>query len=130
MPDTNEVALLVLTTAKSARGLTVFVSVAVLSTGVGSVTPVGGSIVATFATLPPAAVTEAFTVNVTLPPLGSVGMIIPAPCMAATVELAGQTAPPVAVPQVTLETLKPLTAGSVKIAPLAELGPALDTTIV
>ena len=132
VPATTEVPLFVLTTARSARGLTVFVSVALLSAGVGSLTPTGGAILATLATFPAAAVTEALTVNVTLPPEGKVGITIPAPCMSATVVLAavGQTALPVALPQVTAVAFNPLRAGSVKIALFAALGPALLTTMV
>jgi hypothetical protein len=45
-------------------------------------------------------------------------------------EPAGQTAPPVAVPQVTLTLVKVLGTASTKIVPLATLGPSFDTTMV
>ena len=76
--------------------------------------------------------TVAFTVKVTLPPDGSVGTTMPAPCISATVVLdgVGHAAPPVALPQLTAVTFRFAIAGSVKIAPLAAEGPPLLTTIV
>ena len=100
--------------------------------GVGSVTPTGGAIAAVLATLPEVAVTLALTVKIRLPPAGKVGITMPAPSSKPTVVLAavGQAALPVALPQVTLVLLKPATAGSVMIALLAGLGPALVTVRV
>ena len=129
LPAFNEVTPFVLVIAKSATGFTVSVSLAILSFVFGSVVPAGGSMVAVFVTLPEVAVTVAVTVNVTLPPLGNVGIITPGPCMAATV-VAPQAAPPVAEPHVTLVTLRPATTGSIKNAPFAALGPLFVTRIV
>ena len=72
------------------------------------------------------------TVKVTEPLFGKLGITMPAPCIRATVVLAtvGQVAAPVAVPQVTLATLKPVMAGSVNTALLASLGPLFVTTMV
>ena len=98
----------------------------------GSVVPAGGATLTLFETLPNVAVTFASTVKVTLPPLGRVGITMPAPCIKATVVFAavGQAAPPVGVPQVTLVTLRPATEGSLKTVLFAALGPAFETTIV
>ncbi|WP_457256840.1 hypothetical protein, partial [Pedococcus sp. P5_B7] len=68
-----------------------------------SLVPAGGAIVATLAIEPlTPAVPE--TVKVTLPVFGNVGITMPAPCINATVVAAGagQAAPLIAVPQVTL----------------------------
>ena len=54
--------------------------------------------------------------KVMLLPIGIFGMAIPAPCMAATVEEAGQVAPP-AAEHVTLLAVRLATAGSLKTAP-------------
>ncbi len=106
-------------------------SLAVLFPGVGSRVVEGGATVATFTMLPEAPAVPV-TLKVTLPPLGRVGMTIPAPCIRATVVFGtvGQAAPPVAEPQVTPVTLKLLTAGSVNFAPFADEVPALLTTIL
>ena len=72
------------------------------------------------------------TVKVRLELAGRVGITMPAPCIKVTVVFAavGQAAPPVGVPQVTLATLKPVMAGSVKTVLLAALGPALLTRML
>ena len=116
---------LVLTSCRSARGLTVSVSVPVLLPGVGSVTPVGGATVAAFVTLPEVAVTLALTVKTRLPPAGRVGITMPAPSSSATVLKAGQTAPASSVPHVTLVLARPATAASVTTALFAALRPLL-----
>ena len=96
----------------------------------GSFVPTGVKILAAFTSgLGAFPATVPMTVNVRLLPDGSVGITMPAPCIAATVDT-GQIAPPVSLPQVTLETESPVMLGSVKIAPSAGLGPALATTIV
>ena len=99
--------------------------------GVGSVVPAG---VVTPATLEivPLAPAAPLSVKVTLPPEGSVGITIPAPCSNAIVVLptVGHAAPPVAEPQVTFVALSPATAGSVKTALSADDGPTLVTTTV
>jgi hypothetical protein len=96
-----------------------------------SVVPLGGSIVAVLVMLPLVAVTFAVTVKVTLPPLGKVGITIPAPCISATVVLptVGHAAPPPAPPQVTPVTLIPVATASLKTALFAGEGPALLTMI-
>ena len=104
------------------------VSDALLFAGVGSFTPAGAVTVAMFVTLPPAAVTVAPIVNVTLPPNGNAGMASPASTWA-TVGLAGQVAPPAAA-HTTVVFVSPAAAGSVTIALFAASGPALLTTTV
>ena len=104
------------------------VSDALLFAGVGSITPAGAVTVAMLVTVPPAAVTVAPIVNVTLPPNGNAGMASPASIWA-TVGFAGQVAPPAAV-QTTVVFVSPAAAGSVRIAPFAASGPALLTTTV
>ena len=109
------------------------VSVALLFAEFVSVTPDGTAIVAVFEKLPVTFELSApATVKVTLPPLGNVGMTIPAPCIKATVVLAavGQAAPPDALPQVTETTTQPVFDGSVKIALFAAFGPLLVTTML
>src|SRR5438270_601586 len=115
-----------------ATGVTVSVSPCELFALFGSFVPPGVAINAVFVTLPLVAVTFSFNVNVTLPPDGRVGITIPELCINATVVFpaVGHTEPPVALPQVTLVALNPLTAGSVNTAPSAAAGPALVTTIV
>jgi hypothetical protein len=117
-----------LTTCRSAEEPPV-ITVLVLLPKLGSVTPVGGVTIAVLvivAALPAVPV----RVKVTLPPLGSVGIASVPACKAATVELTGQAAPPVAVPQVSVLAVKLATAGSLTVAPLAAEGPLLVTTKV
>jgi hypothetical protein len=99
--------------------------------GVGSVIPAGVATLATFE-IEPVAPAVPVRVNVTLPPGGSVGITIPAPCSNAIVVLltVGHTAPPLGEPQVTLVAVKFATDGSVTTAPSAEAAPALVTTSV
>ena len=119
----------------SATWLIVVVSVAVLLVSTGSTTPVGGLMVAVLLMVPLAPAVPV-TIKVTLPPLGNVGMTIPAAlfCISATVVFAavGQAPPPVVLSgsQVTPVTVRLATAKSLKIAPLAGCGPALLTTMV
>jgi hypothetical protein len=114
---------------KSATGVIVVLAVLVLFPGVGSVVPGGVDTVATLVIVPlvPAVPVR---VKVTLPPLGRVGIASVPACKAASVELAGQAAPPVAEPQVTSLAVKLATAGSLTVAPLAPEGPLLVTTKV
>ena len=95
--------------------------------GVGSVTPAGAVTVAVLdSVLPLLAVTVPLMVKVTLPPAGSVVLLL------LTVEpatlTAPQAAPPAGLPQ--LAVMLPMPAGSVsaKLAPFAADGPALLTT--
>ena len=83
-------------------------------------------------TMLPLAPAVPVTVNVTEPPLGRFGITIPAPCISAAVVLTtvGHAAAPVGSAQFTPVTLRLATAGSVKMALSAGLGPALLTTIV
>ena len=107
------------------------VSVALLLPAVGSVVPTGAVTVAVL-TMVPVAAGVPVTLKVTEPPLGSVGITMPAPCIKAVVVLAtvGQAAPPTGVPQVTPVTVRPAAAASWKMALVAGLGPALLTTMV
>ena len=110
--------------------LLVSVSVAVLLASVLSVIPEGTVMVADWLRFPDAVLlTVPETVKVRLLLAGKVAMVMPAPCMAATVEV-GQTAPPVGVPQVTELTLRLLIAGSVKMAPPAAKAPKFEATTV
>ena len=79
-------------------------------------------------TVPLAAVTVASTVNVTMPPAGSVGSDRPVSSWA-TVGPLGHTAPPLAA-QVRDVFASPAATASVTTAPPAALAPALVTTIV
>src|SRR5262245_12541225 len=106
----------------------VVLAVLLLLPGVGSVTPTGGATVATFVIVP-FSVAVPDSVSVTLPPLGSTGMVNPA-CNCGTVGAAGHTAPPIAGPQLTVLALKFATAGSVTTAPFSADGPLLLTTSV
>jgi len=94
----------------------------------GSVTPAGGVTVATFA-IAPLTPDVPFTVSVTLPPAGSVGIGKPA-CNCATVGDVGHIAPPLCDPQLTVVATKFATAASVTTAPFAAAGPWLVTTSV
>ena len=121
----------VLVTARSETGTIESVSRAELLAGAGSVVPAGSVTLAVFA-IWPAVPAVPWTVKVTDPPLGKVGMTMPAPCIKATVVLGtvGQAAPPRGVPQVTPETVRLATAGSLKTALSAADGPAFEATIV
>src|SRR5207302_887687 len=133
LPGVSVATPSVLVIESSDTGVTVSLSVALLLPGVGSVTPAGAATLAVFAIVPVAPpATVAFTVKVILPPDGSVGMTMPAPCISATVVFGtvGHTAPLLALPQVTLVTLRFATAGSVNTAPFAAEGPALATMMV
>src|SRR5438270_912713 len=98
-----------------------------LLAGVGSVTPVGGVTLAVLdRVLPLLAVTVPLMVKVTLPPEGSVVMLLlTAEPLTLTVP---HTAPPVGLPQ--LAVMLPMPAGSVsaKLAPSAAAGPPLLTS--
>jgi hypothetical protein len=119
----------VFTICKSAWGVILVLAVLVLLVGVGSVVPTGGVIVAILVMIPPPPAVPV-KVSVMLPPLGRVGIAKVPDCKAAKVELTGQAAPPVAVPQVTPVAVKLATAGSPTVAPLAAEGPLLVTTKV
>src|SRR5947208_3644166 len=116
-----------------ARSATVAVigvlAVLLLLAGLISVMPAGAVTVAMLAIVP---LTPAvpLRVNVTLPPLRNVGIMIPAPCSAASVDEPGHAAPPLGLPQVTVAAVKFTTTGSVNAAPFAAAGPLLVTTSV
>src|SRR5450631_4045738 len=114
--------------ARFACALMVVLAVLLLLPAVLSLVPAGAAMVATLA-IAPLTPAVPVTVKVTLPVLGRVGITIPAPCISATVVAAGagQAAPLIAVPQVTLVTARLATAGSVKMALLAADGPVLLT---
>ena len=129
MPFGNTVAGPVLTTDILATGVIVVVAVLVLFPGVGSVVLAGGVTVATLVIVLPVPAVPV-TVKVTLPPLGKVGILNVPPCKEDTVGEAGHTAPPVTLPQLTPDTVKFATPGSLTVVPLAALGPALLITNV
>ena len=92
-----------------------------------AVTPVGGAIVAWFVMLA-VPLDVPLTVNVTDPPLGSVGTVVDMLLPAAT--LPGQTALPVALPHVVVTPVIAAGTVSVTVVPLASLGPLLLTTML
>ncbi len=105
---------------------TVFVSVAELFPGVGSVTPAGAATVAVFATVPVAfAAMVATTLKVTEPPEGRLtkALIFPVPLAA------GQEPPPAAT-HVHVAPEIPAGNVSVTVAPTTGSGPAFEATIV
>ena len=117
----------VLTIDTSATDPRLVVAVELLFAVLGSVVPPGGLAVAVFAMEPVAEPeTVPLMVNVTLPPAGSVGIAadIVLPEMPV---LAGQAAPPMAVPQLALKAITDAGTTSVKLALLAALGPSLRT---
>lgn len=122
----------VLVIDRSAIDVTVSVSVSELFPDAGSTVPSGTVIVATFTRVPFAADTVPVTVNVRVPPSGKTGITIPEPCIEATVVFpaVGQAAPPVADPQVTVLTVRPAIAGSLKTALFADEGPLFATMMV
>jgi hypothetical protein len=111
---------------KSAAGPTESVSVALLSLGFGSITPAGTVTVAAFAKLPVAlGTTVPVTVKVTPPPAGKVTGVLMLPLSDAAPQ-----APPEEPAQVQLTPLRAAGIVSTTVAPVAVLGPALETTIV
>lgn len=94
----------------------------------GSVVPDGGVTEALFTIEPVAlALTVPVIVMVTLEEAGKLGTA-PLTLLPATVTLAGQAAPLVAPPHVALMEVMLLGRRSLKLVPLAGLGPALLTT--
>ena len=126
VPGTAVVWPSVLVIPRSACGVRVSVSVAVLLPGVGSVVPPGGVTVAVLASVPVAdAATLAVSVNVAVPAGArlTVALMLPEP-------LAGQVEP---VPAATHVHVAPLNAAgnvSVTVAPVTNDGPPLVATIV
>ena len=105
----------------------VVLAVLLLLFGVGSVVPAGADTVAMFVIVPltPAVPVK---VRVMLPPLGNVGIDSVPACKAATVGLAGQTAPPEADEHTKPVAAKFATTPSPTVAPLAADGPLLVIT--
>src|SRR5262245_26043210 len=85
----------------------------------GTGSPAGGGIVAVFVVEPRGSGNVPVRLKVSVPRAGKVAMVMPAPCRFASVTPAGHTAPPVEPVQVMPDAVKPATAGSVKIEPLA-----------
>jgi hypothetical protein len=110
---------------RSARGVNVSVSVAVLLAPVGSLLPTGAVIVAEF-TNEPVAVdkTVAFTVNVAVParPRLTVALMLPLPD-------AGHVEPAVAA-HVHVTPVRVAGMVSATVAPVITEGPALEATMV
>jgi hypothetical protein len=130
-PPAFTVAGPVFTIERSAFGLTVAAVLLALLARFGSVTPVGGETLALLTMVPFApAVTVPLMFKVTLPPAGSVG--IEPVTLLPDIEMGelGQTAPPNALAQLAETPLIELGTESLKLAPLALLGPALLIVMV
>src|SRR3989442_135031 len=111
---------------RSAVGVRVSVSVAELLPGVGSVAPPGAVTVAVFAREPVAiAATVALTVNVAIPPTGRLTVVPMSPLPEAEPH-----EPPAEPPQVQLTPVRVAGMVSVTVAPVTELGPAFEATLV
>src|SRR4029450_1232133 len=128
VPGTAEVTPSVLMMDRSAWGVSVSVSLALLSVGSGSVVPAGGMTVAVLTRLPVAeGLTRTVKVKVTVALTGRSTVVARAP-----VPLLGPvTLPPPVWPakaQVAAET--PAGRGSDTLAPVTALGPVLLTTMV
>ena len=115
---------------KSAAALTPVTEVAESLAEFGSNVPLGTATVAVFEIVPVAdASTVPVTVKVTDPLAGSVGMTAET-ARPATLTLVGHTAPFVAPAQLAETPFNALGTRSLKLAPLAALGPALVTTML
>src|SRR5262245_5903541 len=113
---------------RSDRGVSVSVSVALLSVGSGSVVPAGGLTVAVLTREPVAeGLTRTGKVKVTLALTGRVTVAARAP-----VPLAGPVTvpPPLLAVAVQVAAMTPAGRGSETLAPVTALGPALLTTMV
>ena len=120
--------LTVLVTARSAWGVSVSVSVALLLPGLGSFTPAGGVTVAVLVS-EPVAVGSMVAVKwkVTVAPTGRSTVVARAPLP----PLGPVTLPPPVSPvNVQLAAVTPAGRGSDSAAPVAALGPALLTSMV
>jgi hypothetical protein len=113
---------------RSALALTLAAVLELLLLGFGSVVPLGAITLAVF-TIVPVAVPESvpLMLTVTLEPAGKVAKIA-LTVLPLTLTLAGHTAPPVLALQLALTPVIPTGTTSVKLAPLALLGPALLIT--
>src|SRR6478752_7569784 len=113
---------------RSALGVSVSVSVTLLSDGSGSVTPAGGLTVAVLARLPVAeGLTWTVKVKVTLALTGRLTVVARAP-----VPLLGPVTvpPPLLAVAVQVAAVTPAGRGSDTLAPVTALGPWLVTTMV
>src|SRR5229473_3294657 len=123
-PGTAVVAPSVLVMLRSACGVSVSVSVAVLLPGVGSVVPAGAVTLAVLLRLPVAeAEMLAVTVNVAVPPFARLTVVLMLPVPLVAPQLAAGA-------HVQLALLMPAGSASVTVAPVTALGPALLTTMV
>src|SRR5689334_7329284 len=114
--------------ARSARGLRVSVSLALLSAGLGSVTAAGGLTVAVLVRAPVAAgLTWTVKLKVTLAPAGRSTVVARAP---GPPDGPLTAPPPVAPANAQLAAVAPAGRGSDTPAPLTALGPRLLTTRV
>src|SRR5262245_60477310 len=112
---------------RSARGVRLSVSVAVLLPGVGSVTPAGGATVAVLTREPVAdGLTWTVYVNVTVAPTGRLTVVARAPAPFAGPVTAP---PPVKSVAAQLADVTPAGRASDTLAPVTALGPVLLTTI-
>src|SRR5262245_59304259 len=114
--------------ARSARGVRLSVSVALLLPGVGSVTPAGARTVAVLVRLPVAeGLTWTVKVKVTVAPAGRLTVVARAP-----LPLSGPLTPPPPVASLNsqLPAVTPAGRGSEPLAPITALGPLLLTTRV
>jgi hypothetical protein len=126
VPGTTVVKPSVLVIAKSAVGVSVSMSVAVLLFGFGSVTPLGAPTVAVFANAPCAdAKTVAFTVYVAVPPTSKLAVVFKLP-----VPLAAPQLEPTLAAHVHVTFVKNAGNVSATVAPFAILGPLFVATIV
>src|SRR6516225_874233 len=113
---------------RSASGVRLSLSLALLLAGLGSVTPVGGMIVAVLVNRPVAEGSVwTVKVNVTLALIGRLTVVARSP-----VPLLGPATlpPPVALTNVQLAAVTPGGTESATLAPVTSLGPLLLTTMV
>ena len=102
------------------------VAVPVLLPGTGSVVPAGGFAVALFVTDVPLPGAAPVIVNVTLPPLGRVGIVLVTVLPARLT--APHAAPPVGEPHVAPTPVIDAGTASLNVVPFASLGPRFVTT--
>src|SRR5262245_987116 len=114
--------------ARSARGVSVSVSLSLLSVGLGSVVPAGGVTVAVLVRKPVAAgLAWTVKVKVTVAPAGRLTVVARAP-----LPLLGPLTlpPPVSPANAQVPPVAPAGRGSDTLAPVMALGPRLLTTMV
>ena len=111
-----------LVTARSATSVTFETTLLALFAGSGSVMPAAFATVAVFDSTPLAGAVPVIVMT-SEPPDGSVG-IVPLTTLPATLTDAGQTAPPLGLPQVAPTAVIAAGTLSANVAPFAALGPA------